>query len=205
MNRLLSLAKKAYGKTATKVGNEAYTLEVIDGDIYIAFAGSDDLMDWKEDMDIKKSHINQLGLTVHHGFWNSMLECWNHIKTDFKKNYRTGVMVFITGHSKGSAMGFCLRLKLIAEGYPMSDIHFFGFATPRVLRTASRRRYLKRYSKNVILHEVQGDPVCNLPRTYMGYTPVYNKKRVAKMPWYKRIYLLRALNHKIETYVEKFG
>lgn len=173
--------------------------------VFIAFAGSDDMLDWVENSDIKKSFIHKLRITVHHGFWNSMTECWKQVASNLEVLYKPGDKIIITGHSKGAAIGFCLRLKLIQQEYPKKDIKFYGFATPRVIKEESEGRYNICYSGGVTLFEVEGDPVCKLPREYMGYVTVCDYKKVAKRPWYLKVYLVRAINHKLKTYVEKFS
>lgn len=200
------LSDTAYNKKYTvECGNEAFMIHVRENKVFIAFAGSDDLKDWQEDADIKTTKIVDLNLEVHHGFWNSMLQCWKSLKPNIEALYKNDMPIVITGHSKGAAMGLCLRLKLIQCGYEIEKIHFYGFGAPRFLKKSSRSRYKSYFNMNTILHENQGDPVCRLPRTYMGFTPVYTSIKVAKTPWYKRVYLIRAINHKVKTYLENFG
>jgi hypothetical protein len=200
------LSNNAYNDSAFKCGNEAFTIHKDGREIFIAFAGTDDLKDWQEDADIKTSIVKGLGVEVHHGFWNSMLQCWPTLIKMLKELYVIGDRIIITGHSKGGAMGLCLRLRLIQHGgFDIKDIYFYGFGTPRFLKSDSRSKYRKHFNSNVILHENEGDPICRLPRTYMGFTPVYSERVIANMPWYTRIYLIRAINHKIKTYLKNFG
>ena len=85
-------------------------------------------------------------------------------------------------------------------------IYFFPNLAQSSLRKSSKRRYKRQdLEVNTTLYEVQGDPVISLPREYMGFTHVYNRKHYAKMPWYRRIPGVRAMNHKIETYIAKFS
>ena len=204
---LLDLCAKAYDSRDRIVcGNEAFYITVLGGDIFVSFSGSDDLKDWKENFNIEKRHIKKLGVTVHSGFWDSMRQCWASLAPNLEALYRPGMRIILTGHSKGAAIAFCAKLKLIIEGYDASCLHFHGFAQPRTLRASSKKAYCDQgLHKNTTIYEVQGDPVVRLPRIYMGFTHVYEKKRLAKMPWYKRIFGLRAVNHKIETYIAKFS
>lgn len=204
---LLNLCNRAYNsKDKIVCGNEAFYITTLGGDIFISFAGSDDFKDWKENFYISKRYVKKLGLTVHAGFWDSMMECWVHLASNIEALYRGKGKIILTGHSKGAAIAFCARLMLIECGYDSSKIHYIGFAQPRVLRKSSKKRYKKqRLELNTTIYEVQGDPVIRLPRGYMGFTHVYNRRHYAKVPWYMRIPGVRAMNHKIETYIAKFS
>jgi hypothetical protein len=204
---LLDLCNKAYNsKDKIVCGNEAFYITTLGGDIFVSFAGSDDFEDWKENFHFSKRYVRKLGLTVHAGFWDSMVECWAHLESNIEALIRNKSKIILTGHSKGAAIAFCARLMFIECGYDPDIIHYVGFAQPRVLRKSSKRRYKRQgLEANTTIYEVQGDPVIRLPRSYMGFTHVYNRRHYAKMPWYRRIPGVRAMNHKIETYIAKFS
>tara|TARA_R100000951_G_C2618241_1_gene173533 strand:+ start:311 stop:943 length:633 start_codon:yes stop_codon:yes gene_type:complete len=206
IKKCVLLSELAYNKENTiACDNEAFLIKKEGNIIFIAFAGSNDLKDWVEDSDIKTSFLQKLGVEIHHGFWTSMMQCWFRISFELMSQYTPGNKIIITGHSKGAAMAFCLRLKLIIKDYPMSDIFVYGYGSPRVVKTNSKNRYNRLYNINVNLFVNQGDPVTKLPREYMGYSTICNNLKVVKVPWYKRIYIIRSLNHKIKTYTENFG
>jgi len=206
VKKCINLSNKAYNKKHTiECGNEAFLIEREGKHIFIAIAGSDDWKDWQEDADVKTKMIDQLGMKIHHGFWSSMWQCWRVLKPLLDNMFRRGDIVIITGHSKGGAMAQTLRLKLIMSGYPISAVEVYAFGSPKILDEESGKRYMDHYNQGVHLFENEGDPVTMLPRAYMGYVKMYNSIKVAPMPWYTRIYLVRAINHKIKTYLKNFG
>lgn len=204
IEKLVRLSAKAYSsEEAYKCGNESYLFIDSHDGLYIAFAGSDDAKDWLENFDISPKSVN--GIKVHSGFWEAMEECYGSIISKLKAYDFQNRKLYITGHSKGGALGFCLRLKLAMEGYDQGNIHFVGFATPRVIHEDSAQDYCQHYNNNVTLCEVDGDPVPYLPRKYMHYVTLYNDQHFASAPWYLKLPIVRFYLHKIKVYLEKFG
>ena len=204
ISKLVRLSAEAYeSKEVYRVRNESFLYEDSHDGIYIAFAGSDDVTDWRENLDIDSKNVGCL--SVHEGFWDAMLSVWPLLITKLKASDFQNRRVYITGHSRGGALGFCLRLKLAMEGYNQENIFFTGFATPRVVKGDSATMYCQLYNNNVTLCEVEGDPVPHMPREYMGYVTLYNDIHYAKAPWYLKMYGVRAILHRISYYIKKFG
>ena len=204
INKCLEITSKTYRDDLTyKCGNERFYFLREDDAIYIGFRGSDDLKDWIENVDIDEFHIQNLNLRVHSGFWLAMLECWSEVKKKLQENYSLGDKIVLTGHSRGSAMSLCLGVKLIEQGFDKADISFYGFATPRVIKKTSKERF-KRIKFSIYLFEIEGDPIPKLPRKYMGYCTIYDKRKVKGVVWWRKVWGVRAYNHKLSQYIKKF-
>ena len=202
VNRCIKMSLDAYDDSKSEqVGNEAYIVKKIKNKIYIAFRGSDDLEDWLENAEIGVK--NQNGVLVHSGFYDAMRECIIPLRRFMVSNYELGDKIILTGHSKGGAMGLLYANDLVTTGYPHRDISFLGFGTPRVFKE-SILDILNKRRAHITLCEIESDPVTKLPREYMGYTKVYDIKKVKGVVWWRKIFGVRAYNHKMGEYEKKF-
>jgi hypothetical protein len=202
INKCLKLSRDAYNDDKSyQCGNEAYVVYKEDDTIYVSFRGSDDLKDWLENVDI--GFNSQNGVLVHSGFFKSLKECLPTLCSFISRNYSYGDKFVLTGHSKGSAMALLVGNDLISKGFPSNAIQFVGFATPRVIKASSVALF-GRHRFNILLCELEGDPVTDLPKRYMGYSKVYDILKVRRMVWWRRIFGVRAYNHKMSEYVKRF-
>ena len=202
INKCLKLSSDAYSDDKSFISNnQAYVEYKENKTIYIAFRGSDDIIDWIDNT--KLGFVSHNGVLVHGGFYNALKECLPFISGFISRHYDYGDKFLLTGHSKGSAMALLMGNDLISQGYLNSSIHFVGFATPRVIKTSSVELF-NRHRFNILLCELEGDPVPSLPRQYMGYSKVYDKIKIKKMSWWRKLIGFRAYNHKLSEYMKKF-
>ena len=202
INKCIKLARDSYNDDKALIcGNEAFIVHKENKTIYVAFRGSDDLEDWLENANI--GFTSQNGVLVHRGFYNALKECLPILSGFISRNYSYGDKFVLTGHSKGSAMALLFGNDLIATGFPSGAIQFIGFATPRVIKASSVQLF-NRHRFSIFLCELEADPVTDLPKRYMGYSKVYDILKVKRMVWWRKLFGVRAYNHKISEYVKKF-
>ncbi len=203
INKCLDLSKMVYEYPDERIESEKVLFEVENNILYIAIAGTDDLKDLFEDMDIEKKKIKVKNghILVHSGFWES----WTQIRQVVinKINDLRPREIQLTGHSKGGAMALCAYLDLPYFLPHCQKIMTppLVFGCPRVLASSSMDIVSKIPSPNLFINE--GDPVTKLPREYMGFE-TWGAAKVSKSPWWMRIYLARFMVHKLDTYIKRF-
>jgi hypothetical protein len=204
INKALLYSEQAYEDPSLSYSSESVYVQMVEGTLWVAFAGTDDFSDFWEDLYIEKKEIDLLQGTikVHSGFWNSWVQIRDSVLRAVKE-YNPKMIQF-TGHSKGGAMALCAYIDLpyFLPQYLTKSIPPMVFGCPRVVAESS----LKHLNSlpMPLLFQNQGDPVTMLPREYMGFATwgIVKKKNSS---WWERIYLLRSMVHKLPVYIKRFG
>ena len=199
----LDLSEMVYTVPSDRVASEKVLFSTYEGVLWIAIAGTDDLKDLFEDMDIDKKKIDLLQghILVHEGFWSSWVQIREIVIKKITEERPNEIQ--FTGHSKGGAMALCAYLDLpyILPQTIDKLAPPLVFGCPRVLASSSISQ-LNRVERPYLFVN-QGDPIPKLPREYMGFETWGNIEE-SESPWWQRIYLLRAMVHKLDTYRDRF-
>lgn len=98
--------------------------------ISIVFRGTDELVDWLDNLNITKKETDE-GV-FHKGFYDALHEVWPQMNQDYmdleKKAHRP---LFVTGHSLGGAIATIVAAKCLYDGRPFVSVYTFG--QPRAL------------------------------------------------------------------------
>lgn len=153
-----------------KTGTECF-VATRDGDLLIAFRGTQDAKDWITDAKFRRTSWD--GGSVHRGFaaaYNSVSEQIRKALTDAAVNGGGISRLWLTGHSLGGALATLCALDMRMDGYYVDGVYTFG--SPRVgdSNFATYYNYLLRDRTFRITNG--NDVVTRLPAFLAGYKHV---------------------------------
>lgn len=100
---------------------------------------------------------------THKGFLKAETRLYRQLKEYLKKNVSGKVKFWVTGHSRGAAVGNLLA-KRLNEKYGQSNVYAYTFATPNVAGKAKKKGYM-----NIKNYINPGDIVTEVPPSQWGY------------------------------------
>jgi len=165
-----------------------------DGVLYITFEGTDDLVDWEENLRFShekiKPYDNKItDIEIHTGFYNEYLIARNDIHLAMNTKYKDLKDVVVCGHSLGSALAVLCGID-IQYNFPDKNISVFGFGSPRVGNQAFVESFRKRIA-NVFEFQYNDDAIANVPPESFGYKHInlihLSKVKNDKDAWWKFI------------------
>jgi len=133
------------------LGNDRAIIGERNNRIIIAIAGSDDLGDWRENFQIKT--IKEI-YRAYKGFALPALNIFNKLQRVIKINNWKDKKVFITGHSRGGAIGIILH-RLIEDSGMSVVTYTFGAPPSGGVRFKRNTKGIK----DVYEFKINGDPV----------------------------------------------
>ncbi len=122
--------------------------------------------EWTSNMNARKVYLDhQKGVYVHGGFYNTGEHIMNYLENDLNILKENGMLLFITGHSRGGAAGHYLTYKVNGK-YPKIQTITYTFGSPRVGNEGFAEEYKLRQTKSEsVTYRVfhYRDPVPSLP------------------------------------------
>jgi triacylglycerol lipase len=167
-----------------------------EGNLYIAFRGSDGIPDWIDNFTFWQKVIpyrekgTNKKIKVHTGFYLQYRHIRDiiHAKVErHKRDYPEGCVI-VTGHSLGGALATLCALDILYNffGENLQKVKCLTYGAPRVGNNAFRKSFNKRVVNS--LRYVNGDDVvCKVPYSWMGYRHVATKIKIGKRKWYKKL------------------
>lgn len=142
LKQYAELCKDSYENPKVKIGNHQFTYKVINNELVIAFAGTNDIVDW----------LDNLNLLTKNGFHAGFYEIFELLQLPVENiinSYPNKIPLFV-GHSLGASVA-----QIFAHQYKTSTI---CFSSPRIVP-----RWLKRSVNGSMLY-LEGDIIPFLPR-----------------------------------------
>lgn len=165
--------QKAYLSPTESYKNEQWFIEEVDGTIYIAVAGSNDLRDWIQNFTAWKPWIYQkrIGGTPYKGTAGYVEAADNLFK--IFKYVKKGKKIVLSGHSKGGPVAAFLALRLMEIGF---DVELRTFAAPRcVTKPIPELGFTNQYIS-------LGDYVPQYPRSFRSWQHFGMERYIGKSP-----------------------
>jgi len=144
--------------------------------VAIVFAGSDDLDDWKDNIDCNKVDVGE-DIWIHEGFYDSSKKFFSTIGTYLSKLNKK---IFVYGHSKGGAIAKIVSWYLATK--LKYKVNCITFGAPRV----GGRTFRESFNLATIWClqvRLKKDPVWKLPLHIMGYKSVGQLMYLRSAPW----------------------
>jgi hypothetical protein len=132
----------------------------------IVFRGSDDIEDFKKDLNYKNRKIYSNDYRVHKGFnsiWEDLLPLISPYIKELSKN---GKMFYVCGHSLGGAIAVLCGIYL---SNLVDNISIYTFACPRFIKGSWNNFLKERKNFNVINFINRQDPVMKIPLWLFGW------------------------------------
>ncbi|KRW99527.1 hypothetical protein PPERSA_03997 [Pseudocohnilembus persalinus] len=157
--------------------------------IVIAFRGSQNIQNWIDNLDYKKTEYDFCNdCMVHKGFYKA----WQAVSDEVMSTYRSlksshsGAKTYVTGHSLGGAIATLCALELRQAGFQVDNFYVFG--CPRV-----GNQQFAEYGAQQLPYEVEvvhyKDPVPHVPLSVQGFVRIptetyyYSKTDVNAYKW----------------------
>lgn len=131
--------------------------------IYVVIRGTNSLLNWVDDLEVRFTPYADCDCNVHTGFYNSVLQIANKTRYTirFLKARYPFYSIISTGHSYGAATSALLALEIQKDGFPV-DIYNYG--QPRI-GDAAFSQYANSQIKNYWRTTHDKDMVPHLPPT----------------------------------------
>ncbi len=154
----------------------------------IAFRGTDELSDWKDNLDLipqevllKDSKEASLKGYFHKGFWDATNDIWQDLflsyqqrQAEDRKNRQTLKKpvrsLFLTGHSLGGAMATIAAAKLLQQDTPFISAYTFG--QPRAMTHQTATIFDGKAKFRFFRFQNNNDIVTRAPARLMNYSHV---------------------------------
>ncbi|MBE6656024.1 MAG: lipase family protein [Ruminococcaceae bacterium] len=166
-----------------------------EGELYIFFAHSDGVLDWKNNLDFPaKASVREEAphLFVHRGFLRVWMGVEKHVAPAIQDTRTKSITV--VGYSHGAALAvLCYDYALRARPALQDKITGYGFGCPRVLwgiKTAAVRERFKRFT---VIRNID-DIVTHVPPAALGYYHVGKMLEMGKKGKYSPVDAHRAEN-----------
>ena len=152
--------QKAYDGLGDSYKNEQWFSEMVGDSIYIAIAGSNDMIDWIQNLTAWRIWLSQkkIGNTEYKGT-AGYVEAANNLYIVFR-HLRKDRKIVLSGHSKGGPVAAFLALMLMEQGY---DVELRTFAAPKcVTKPIPELGLVKQYI-------IAGDYVPDYPKSFRSW------------------------------------
>ena len=162
------------------------------GHMGIVFRGSDDMVDWYKNFQIKPSQHDRI--EAHSGFLKEFWSIWPEMHDYIKKHYNHH-KIFVTGHSKGGVFAALACRSLIWSRLPIYSAATFG--CPAFL--ANKDRWPK-ILDTAIIRFVNGNDIVTRGYEWIGYKHAGRKVQLGTVSNWRFWKLV--LDHPMKPYVK---
>lgn len=137
----------------------------------IAFRGTQDVADWRNNLDRELTKHYRCDGRAHRGFYGAWLSVSKAVRNALGEPRECiGRKMYVTGHSLGAALASLCAYELAHRGYTVSGVHLFG--SPRVGDQGWAEHYEHWLGHVTYRHVNCCDIVPRVPPMWFGYRHV---------------------------------
>jgi len=178
-----------------RIDNDVMVISKNESSVYIAFIGSNDIMDWINNFDSNLVPINKTdSAKVHDGFSKSAIKFNDLIEMEARPYLYKNI--YFIGHSRGGALATICAINLTnILGMTPTHLQIITYGQPRV----GNHSYCKiLFDKKINYCRVyfKEDIVTNIPPISMGYEHPWfsNKLELPKSWWHKLPFMFKRVH-----------
>ena len=152
----------------------------------MAFRGTDEVKDWRDNLTATKTEFLDLGDVLHEGFYQHFKKIWQELEKIHEKRRKEKTLpLFFTGHSLGGALATIATAQWVLNG----DRQFtstYTFGQPRAVTPELARTLAPMCGSRFFRFHNNNDIVTRVPPRAMGFSHV---GQIAYIDTDKEIYL----------------
>lgn len=152
-------------------GRASAALIAHDDYLCIAFRGTDEKWDWRDNIDFFDK-VGKYGCEFHEGFYRQYSQVWKDLEEAYKgEKSKKSRPLFFTGHSLGGAMATVATAIWVLNG-DRQFISTYTFGQPRAVTTETARTLAPMCGSRFFRFHNNNDMVPRFPTRSMGYSHV---------------------------------